>query len=44
MILSSFVLWSFGRYEGVWLGEALRQTVVLAFPASVGAGAARLVL
>ena len=44
MLLSFFVLWSFGRYEGVWLGEALRQTVVLAFPASVGAGAARLVL
>lgn len=44
MVFSAFVLWSFGKFDGVWLGTALQQSVVLAFPASIGAAAARLIL
>jgi putative integral membrane protein (TIGR02587 family) len=43
-LLSAFVLWSFGRFEDIWWGDVLRQTTVLAFPASIGATAARLIL
>jgi putative integral membrane protein (TIGR02587 family) len=43
-LLSAFVLWSFGRFEDIWWGDMLRQTTVLAFPASIGATAARLIL
>ena len=43
-LLSAFVLWSFGRFADVWWGQVLMQTTVLAFPASIGATAARLIL
>ncbi len=42
--ISAYVCWSFGRFDGLAIGEILRITIVLGFPAAVGAAAARLVL
>ncbi|HEX2095120.1 MAG TPA: TIGR02587 family membrane protein [Longimicrobiaceae bacterium] len=42
--VSAYVLWTFGRYEGVSPETAAMQSVVLGFPASLGAAAARLIL
>lgn len=44
LLVSLFVLWTFGRADGVPLAELLIQTVVLGFPAALGAAAARLIL
>ena len=44
LAVSLLVLWTFGRMDGTGLAPALRMVVVLAFPASVGAAAARLIL
>jgi putative integral membrane protein (TIGR02587 family) len=41
---SAFLLWVFGRYEGASLQSALRMTIVLALPATLGAAAARITL
>lgn len=41
---SVYMLWTFGRFEGVHLAQSFEATVVLAFPAAVGAAGARLVL
>jgi uncharacterized membrane protein len=44
LLVSAYVLWTFGRFEDTaWL-IYLRQTVVLGFPAALGAAAARLIL
>jgi putative integral membrane protein (TIGR02587 family) len=42
--ISAFMCWSFGRFDGLAVAEMLRVTIVLGFPAAVGAAAARLVL
>ena len=44
LLVCLYVLWSFGRSDGLAFGELLMQTVVLGFPAAVGAAAARLIL
>ena len=44
LLLSAYVLWTFGRFDGAGASVRLALTVVLAFPASLGAAAARLVL
>lgn len=44
LLLAGFILWCFGRYDGVALGEAIECAIVLGFPAALGAGAARLIL
>ena len=44
LLVCLYVLWSFGRTDGLALGELLMQTVVLGFPAAIGAAAARLIL
>ena len=44
LLICLYVLWSFGRSDGLALGELLMQTVVLGFPAAIGAAAARLIL
>jgi putative integral membrane protein (TIGR02587 family) len=44
MCISAFMCWCFGRFDGVSFGEMLRVSIVLAFPAAIGAAAARLVL
>lgn len=41
---SAILLWFFGRFEGSGAGIAVRQIVVLAFPATIGASAGRLLL
>jgi putative integral membrane protein (TIGR02587 family) len=44
LLVSAYVLWTFGRSDGLAGGELLIQTVVLGFPAAIGAAAARLML
>ena len=44
LLLSAFTLWSFGRFEGTALLMGVREVIVLAVPASLGAAAARLIL
>jgi putative integral membrane protein (TIGR02587 family) len=44
LLISAYVLWTFGRFEGLGMQAALLQSIVLAFPASLGAAAARLIL
>ena len=42
--ISAYISWSFGRFDGLAFTAALQISFVLAFPAAVGAAAARLVL
>ena len=42
--ISAYLCWTFGRFDGVALADALRMSIVLGFPAAIGAAAARLVL
>ena len=44
LALSAGILWVFGRLDRMGLDEAVECIIVLAFPASLGAGAARLIL
>lgn len=44
LLISLYVLWSFGRLDGSALTEAMISTLVLAVPAALGASAARLIL
>jgi putative integral membrane protein (TIGR02587 family) len=44
LLVSGYVLWTFGRYEDHAMARMLMQAVVLGFPASIGAAAARLVV
>jgi putative integral membrane protein (TIGR02587 family) len=44
LALSGYLLWSFGRLDGMPVAEAMAAVVVLAFPAAIGAAAARLIL
>ena len=44
LLVSACVLWTFGRYEGGTFTSYLMMAVVLGFPASLGAAAARLIL
>ena len=44
LVISAYVLWTFGRADGLDRLELLRASVVLGFPASIGAAAARLIL
>jgi putative integral membrane protein (TIGR02587 family) len=44
LLMSLYMLWLFGRLDGAAPAEAALATAVLAFPASVGAAAARLIL
>ena len=44
LLISGYVLWTFGRTDGLAPLEQLHATVVLGFPASIGAAAARLIL
>jgi putative integral membrane protein (TIGR02587 family) len=44
LVVSTYVLWTFGRYEGQTATPMIMQAVVLGFPASIGAAAARLVV
>ncbi len=44
LAISLYVLWTFGRLDALAATPAAMATVVLAFPAAVGAAAARLIL
>lgn len=44
VLISAYMLWTFGRMDGAGLHEIVMMIVVLGFPASVGAAAARLVI
>jgi putative integral membrane protein (TIGR02587 family) len=42
--ISLYVLWTFGRIDGVAPGQVTMSVLVLGFPASIGAAAARLII
>jgi putative integral membrane protein (TIGR02587 family) len=44
LAISAYVLWTVGRFDGTSATEAVKQTMVLGFPAAIGAAAARLIL
>jgi putative integral membrane protein (TIGR02587 family) len=44
LLVSFYVLWTFGRTDGTGFAELLSMVVVLGFPAALGAAAARLIL
>jgi putative integral membrane protein (TIGR02587 family) len=44
LLVCLYVLWTFGRSDGLALQELLMQAIVLGLPAAVGAAAARLIL
>ncbi|MBB5753268.1 TIGR02587 family membrane protein [Prosthecomicrobium pneumaticum] len=43
-LVSVYVLWTFGRTDGVALHEVISMAIVLSFPGAVGAAFARLIL
>lgn len=44
LLLGAYILWSFGRLDGVSLLVAVKAVAVVGFPAGIGAAAARLIL
>lgn len=44
LLISAYVLWTFGRFDGTSVGVNVASTVILALPGAVGAAAARLIL
>jgi putative integral membrane protein (TIGR02587 family) len=44
LLISAYSLWTFGRLDGAGLYQQVMMTVVLAFPAALGAATARLVV
>jgi putative integral membrane protein (TIGR02587 family) len=44
LLVSLYLLWIFGRLDGLGVDAIVMATVVLAFPAAIGAAAARLIL
>jgi len=44
LLVSLYILWSFGRMDGASAAQIVASTMVLGFPAALGAGAARLIL
>ncbi|MGH6610442.1 MAG: TIGR02587 family membrane protein [Burkholderiaceae bacterium] len=44
LLIALYVLWTFGRADDTALGPIVQMTVVLGFPAAIGAAAARLIL
>lgn len=44
LLISLYLLWTFGRLEGMSLPEIAKVTVVLSFPGALGAAGSRLIL
>ncbi len=44
LLMSAYVLWTFGRMDGTGVHERMMMFIVLGLPAAVGAAAARLIL
>jgi putative integral membrane protein (TIGR02587 family) len=42
LLMSLYILWTFGRTDGLALVQLVKEMTVLGFPAALGAGAARL--
>ncbi len=44
LIISLYVLWTFGRTDGMAIEEIIKAVIVLGFPAALGASTSRLIL
>ena len=44
LLISTYILWTFGRTDGLAFSQLVTTVLVLGFPAAVGAAAARLIL
>jgi uncharacterized membrane protein len=44
LLLSAWLLWTFGRLDGLSAINGLKAAMVLGLPAAIGAAAARLIL
>jgi putative integral membrane protein (TIGR02587 family) len=44
LLISAYVLWTFGRTDGMAVDKMVMMTFVLGFPAALGAAAARLII
>ena len=44
LLISAYILWTFGRTAGLDDAQIVKATIVLGFPSAVGAAAARLIL
>ncbi len=44
LLVSAYMLWTFGRTDGLAADQIVQAIIVLGFPAALGAGAARLIL
>lgn len=44
LLISFYLLWTFGRMDGLNLEDALKISIVLGFPGAIGAAASRLIL
>jgi putative integral membrane protein (TIGR02587 family) len=44
LVVCAYILWTFGRTQGLATHQVIAATIVLGFPASLGAAAARLLL
>jgi putative integral membrane protein (TIGR02587 family) len=44
LLISLYLLWTFGRTDGLPMGQIIQAMIVLGFPATLGAGAGRLIL
>lgn len=44
LLVSAYMLWTFGRYEGTSMAAFVEEAIVLGFPVSIGAAGARLML
>ncbi|MCP9496062.1 MAG: TIGR02587 family membrane protein [Pyrinomonadaceae bacterium MAG19_C2-C3] len=44
LVISLYVLWTFGRTEGMAVEEIIKAVIVLGFPAALGASTSRLIL
>ncbi|HJU42896.1 MAG TPA: TIGR02587 family membrane protein [Vicinamibacterales bacterium] len=42
LVISVYILWTFGRTDGLTIAQLVKEMIVLGFPAALGAGAARL--
>jgi putative integral membrane protein (TIGR02587 family) len=44
LLISFYILWTFGSIDDMAFAEKIKATVVLGFPAAIGASASRLIL
>ena len=44
LLISFYILWTFGSIDAMAFGEQLKVAIVLGFPAAVGGGASRLII